>query len=98
MTTTVVIIIVVLVLVAAGLFAWSAMRRRALRDRFGPEYDRAVETTSSRTEAERELRERERKHASLELTPLLHRVAGALLGRLGRGPGPVRRRARGRRR
>jgi hypothetical protein len=70
MTTTVVIIIVVLVLVAAGLFAWSAMRRRALRDRFGPEYDRAVETTSSRTEAERELRERERRHASLELTPL----------------------------
>ena len=70
MTTTVVIIIIVLVLVAAGLFAWSAMRRRALRDRFGPEYDRAVETTSSRTEAERELRERERRHASLELTPL----------------------------
>jgi hypothetical protein len=65
MTTTVVIIIVVLVLVAAGLFAWSAMRRRV-----GPEYDRAVETTSSRTEAERELRERERRHASLELTPL----------------------------
>jgi hypothetical protein len=70
MTTTIVIIIVVVVLVAAGLFAWSMMRRRALRDRFGPEYERVVENTSSRTEAERELRERERKHAALELKPL----------------------------
>jgi hypothetical protein len=69
-TTTIVIIVIVVILVAAGLFAWNWMRRRALRDKFGPEYDRVVENTSSRTEAERELRDRERKHAALELRPL----------------------------
>lgn len=70
MTTTIVIIVIVVILVAAGLFAWNSMRRRALRERFGPEYDRVVETTANRTEAERELRDRERKHAALELRPL----------------------------
>ncbi|EWM67916.1 secreted protein [Micromonospora sp. M42] len=47
-----------------------ASRRRALRERFGPEYDRVVAEQDSRGAAERELRERERRHAELELTPL----------------------------
>lgn len=69
-TQVVVIVIVVLVLAALAAVAVVASRRRALRQRFGPEYDRAVAEQDSRTAAERELRERERRHAQLELTPL----------------------------
>jgi hypothetical protein len=52
---------------------WSAARTRrtrSLQDRFGREYDRAVEHAGDRREAERELREREKRHAELELRPL----------------------------
>ncbi|KKK05489.1 hypothetical protein [Micromonospora sp. HK10] len=69
-TQVVVIVVVVLVLAALAAVAVIASRRRALRQRFGPEYDRAVEEQDSRSAAERELRERERRHAELELTPL----------------------------
>lgn len=69
-TQVVVIVIVVLVIAALAAFAVVASRRRALRERFGPEYDRAVAEQDSRGAAERELRERERRHAELELTPL----------------------------
>ncbi|MGV9805629.1 hypothetical protein [Micromonospora chersina] len=69
-TQVVVIVIVVIVLAALAAFAVVASRRRALRQRFGPEYDRAVAEQDSRGAAERELRERERRHAELELTPL----------------------------
>jgi hypothetical protein len=71
--TTVQIIILVLVLVVIAVLAVGVvmtMRRRALRDRFGPEYDRLVAEQESRPAAERELRERERKHAQLTLTAL----------------------------
>ncbi len=70
-TGQIIILAVVLVAVAAGAFvAWQAMRRRELRNRFGPEYDRALTEFDSRGEAERELRERERRHDELELTEL----------------------------
>ena len=69
-TQVVVIVVVVLVLAALAAVAVIANRRRALRQRFGPEYDRAVAEQDSRSAAERELRERERRHAELELTPL----------------------------
>jgi hypothetical protein len=46
------------------------MRRRNLQRRFGPEYDRVVSETGSRSEAEKELRARERRHAELDLRPL----------------------------
>ncbi len=64
---TIIVIAVLAVLAAAG---WMTMRRRSLRQRFGPEYDRVVESEESRAAAERELRERERRHAELELRPL----------------------------
>ena len=66
----VVVLLVLVVLVAAGAVVWSIMRRRSLQRTFGPEYERAVESQQSRTAAERELRERERRHAELELRPL----------------------------
>ncbi|MEU2615245.1 hypothetical protein ABZ570_27245 [Micromonospora sp. NPDC007271] len=69
-TQTVVTVIVVLILAALAGVAVVANRRRALRQRFGPEYDRLVAERDSRAEAERELRERERRHAELRLTPL----------------------------
>ena len=47
-------------------------RRRThhLRDRFGPEYDRTVESASSRREAEADLAEREERHDEREIRPL----------------------------
>jgi hypothetical protein len=49
-----------------------ARRRRTahLQERFGPEYDRAVEDADSRRSAERELTEREEQHDELALQPL----------------------------
>jgi len=70
-STQIVVLVIVLVVIAAlAVTGWALMRRRALRQRFGPEYDRAVSEQDSRTAAERELRERERRHAELELQPL----------------------------
>jgi hypothetical protein len=72
MSSTSVIILVVVVLVVLVVVAALVMasRRRALKQRFGPEYDRAVAEGDSRLAAERELRERERRHAKLELREL----------------------------
>jgi hypothetical protein len=72
MSSTLIIVLVLLLVVGAVLVAVGlvANRRRALRQKFGPEYDRVVESTDDRRAAERELRERERKHAELELRPL----------------------------
>ncbi|MFI7541491.1 hypothetical protein [Actinoplanes sp. NPDC049599] len=67
---TIVLIIIVLVVVAAILLAVRAGRRKQLQKTFGPEYDRVVADSDSRTEAERELRDREKRHAELELKPL----------------------------
>ncbi|SCG44431.1 hypothetical protein [Micromonospora halophytica] len=72
MSPTQIVVVVLVVLVVAALVAVAVVagRRRALKRRFGPEYDRAVAEQDSRTAAERELRDRERRHAELELTPL----------------------------
>lgn len=72
MSPTQVVVIVIVVLVVAALVAVAvvAARRRSLRQRFGPEYDRVLAERDSRSAAERELRDRERRHAELELTPL----------------------------
>ena len=50
--------------------ALGTRRSRSLQDRFGPEYDRTVDKTGGRREAEQELREREKRHDELELRPL----------------------------
>ncbi|GLY01336.1 MULTISPECIES: hypothetical protein [Actinoplanes] len=69
-TATIVLIIVVLLVLAAIVLGVRATRRRRLQQTFGPEYDRVVADTGNRTEAERELLERTKRHAQLELTPL----------------------------
>jgi len=71
-TAAIVILVVVLlaVLFAAGWFLGGQARSRRLRNRFGPEYDRHLETAGDRRAAERELTEREKRHAKLSLKPL----------------------------
>lgn len=69
-STIVAIVVVIVVLAAAALIVLPLLRRQRLRGKFGPEYDRTIEQHDSRAEAERELRDRERRHAELELRPL----------------------------
>lgn len=69
-TATIVLIVVALLVLAAVVFGVQAGRRRRLRQTFGPEYDRVVADTGSRAEAEKELLERTKRHAQLELAPL----------------------------
>jgi len=70
-TGAIVAIIVVIAIIAALLTGFAAnSRRRRLRDRFGPEYERAVSTHDSRREAEAELARRERRVAELDIRPL----------------------------
>ena len=67
----VIVVAVALVILAVAARSYSQSRRRtALRDQFGPEYDRTVGEAGSRRKAERELAERERVHESLEIQPL----------------------------
>ncbi|MFB7375013.1 hypothetical protein ACFC0D_34840 [Streptomyces sp. NPDC056222] len=61
------IVVIALITVATVL---AMRRRRRLQERFGPEYERAVEDTGSRRVAEQDLAEREKRHDSLELEPL----------------------------
>ncbi|WP_282785864.1 hypothetical protein [Nocardia sp. CC201C] len=68
---TVVIVAVVLVVLALAMLALRPMwRRRRLRSKFGPEYDRTVQEAEDRKAAERELAQREQRHAELELRDL----------------------------
>lgn len=71
MSTGAIIAIIVVILIAAALLVGLSVvnRRRRLRDRFGPEYDRAV-SEHGRREAEAELAERERRVRHLDIKPL----------------------------
>ncbi|MCM6772487.1 hypothetical protein NDR87_00610 [Nocardia sp. CDC159] len=66
----VIVVVVAAVLIVAALAARPALRRRRLRSRFGPEYDRMMQQAEDRRAAEAELAQRERRHARLELRPL----------------------------
>ncbi len=66
----IVLVIVLLVVIAAILLGVRAARRRKLQKTFGPEYDRVVADSGSRTDAEKELLERQKRHAELELREL----------------------------
>jgi hypothetical protein len=69
-TVVIVLIVVVLLIAAATVYGVRASRRKQLRSTFGPEYDRVVGDADSRSEGERELREREKRHAEFELKEL----------------------------
>lgn len=69
-TVVIILIVVALLLVTAIVFAVRAGRRKQLQTRFGPEYDRVVGDADSRSEGERELLERQKRHAEFELKAL----------------------------
>jgi hypothetical protein len=66
----IILVIVILIVIAAVAWGVQASRRKKLQSTFGPEYDRVVADTGSRSDGEKELREREKRHAELELKPL----------------------------
>ena len=64
------IVIAAVVVIAFIVMAARQHRTTALRQRFGPEYDRAVEAGEGRRAAEADLRDRERQRAQLDIRPL----------------------------
>ncbi len=74
MTTTatviLIIVIAVIAIAALGFFVWRSRRSRALRSRFGPEYDRAVREFGGRPRAEDELVARQRRVENIPIRAL----------------------------
>lgn len=71
--TNTLIFAVVLIVAAGAIVAWVVMQRQRtqrLRQRFGPEYTRAVDEFGGRTKAEAELAKREQRVARLNITAL----------------------------
>lgn len=66
----IVAIIVVILIIIAVAIAVPAARRRGLKERFGPEYDRTVAELPSQRRAEAELASRERRVRSLDIRHL----------------------------
>jgi hypothetical protein len=66
------IVIAIVVVAVIALVALGARKRRTamLRDRFGPEYDRAVESSDGRRAAEADLRAREKQRAQFDVKSL----------------------------
>jgi hypothetical protein len=60
----------IIILALAARMVSQSRRRSALRETFGPEYDRTVSSAGSRRDAERDLAERERAYESLDIRPL----------------------------
>jgi FtsZ-interacting cell division protein ZipA len=67
------ILIALAVAALVAIAVWAALRAKrssGLRERFGPEYERTMETSDDRRRAESELMERERRREELEIKPL----------------------------
>jgi hypothetical protein len=68
-----ILIVVVAIAAVAAVAYWFTQRyrrRRALRERFGPEYDRSVDSSKSRRKAEGQLAERAERREKLDIRPL----------------------------
>ena len=66
-------LVAVAALLVVALVVWQALkprRTRTLQERFGPEYDRTLERTDDRRDAEADLDARAKRHDELELRPL----------------------------
>jgi hypothetical protein len=73
MDTLVIILVLLVLAVAVGAVAWTAMQRRRteeLRERFGPEYDHAVQELGDQHQAEAELQARQKRVERLKIQPL----------------------------
>ena len=73
-TTQILLLLVVLVVIVVAVVAALAAKRRKrsaeLRSTFGSEYDRTVEGSGKRKDAERELVDRKQRHEQLQIRPL----------------------------
>ena len=67
-----IVLVIAIVVVLAVLAAAASRRRRSkeLQDDFGPEYDRTVDATGDRRDAERELSDRRKRREQLDIIPL----------------------------
>jgi hypothetical protein len=72
MDLLIIVLIALGIIAIAGLiYAWYAnRRRRRLRERFGPEYDRMVEERGTRRGVDSELATREKRRQRLDIRPL----------------------------
>ncbi len=74
MNLSLVIVVVVAVVVVAAILVWLYLRQRRasanLRQRFGPEYERAVREHGSERKAEKELASREKRIEKLQIRDL----------------------------
>ena len=67
------IAVIVLIVIVGALLAWLFVQRKRtkeLRDKYGDEYDRTVETRGGRRDAEADLIEREERVKKLDIRPL----------------------------
>ena len=69
-TGIVILVVIIVAIVLIALLAMRVVRRRQLRTRFGPEYDRTLAEMPNRSAAESDLRAREKRHAKLDLKSL----------------------------
>jgi cytoskeletal protein RodZ len=72
-TTTILIIALVVVVIVVAIIAWFAMQKKRtgeLREKFGPEYDRAVNQYGGQRSAESMLEERQKRVEALNIRPL----------------------------
>ena len=72
-TTVILVVLVALALIAVGILVAAMVRQsrsRRLRSRFGPEYDRTVDQTGSRSEAEEQLEQRVHERDELPIREL----------------------------
>jgi hypothetical protein len=69
-TTVVIVVVVILVVLALLGAAGISVRRRRLRQQFGPEYERVLSEQDSRIKADAELTERQRRVRKLDIKPL----------------------------
>lgn len=68
--TMIAIIVGVVVLALLGMLVWQRQRSEALRTRYGPEYDRTVNTVGDKRRAESELMKRQERVEHLDIVPL----------------------------
>jgi FtsZ-interacting cell division protein ZipA len=73
MDTWIWVLIAVVAVIVIAVVVWSAFTKRrttALRDQFGPEYDRTLQQTDSRRETETDLSARRERREQLDIRPL----------------------------
>jgi len=78
-TVTIIIVVVAAAIICAGLALAARQRaeRRKLRERFGPEYERAIDTSGDTRTAEADLRARAELRDRLAIRPLTAQQRGA---------------------